>query len=272
MKRPPDEQKQAPLERYFSILEILCGSADGLSLGEVAILLGLPKQSAHRLLANLLSANLVELKGARKQSYGISPRIQRLAVLSTSDELVETLTRNILKRCCDEVSETTYLARLRGTTIQSVAMESPDTPWRGFVLPGKELQPHATASGKAIMAFQPEEVVERVLAGRLPKLTANTLATKAALKADYRLIRQRGFATCIGEVDENLAAVAVPIDIPSVGVSFSLGLVGPLQRICRLIKSDVHVRMVAHANSIALALSMNQNRAAQTEAVGSIIT
>jgi DNA-binding IclR family transcriptional regulator len=148
------------------------------------------------------------------------------------------------------VGETCYVAKMEGHAVRSIAMESPDSPWRGFVLPGKILQPHATASAKTIMAFQPKDIVDKALNGPLEKLTKHTLTTRAAVEADYKKIRERGYGTCIGEVDEALAAVAVPISVGDLGIAYSLGVVGPLPRITSLIKNDVNLLLAKHASPL----------------------
>lgn len=255
---PTDEKKAPPLERYFQILEVLCGIPAGLGLAEIAGLLGLPRQTAHRLLSNMRAAHLVDVGIGRGQVYFIADRVRKLALLAAGDDMIESLTANILKRLSSDVNETTFLARLEGSTVHSVAMESPDTPWRGFVLPGKILQPHATASGKAIMAFQSKDMIEHVLKEGLQKLTPKTLTSRRAITAHYGNIRKLGYATCIGEVDENLGAVAVPIHVGPIGVRFSLGLVGRLTKITELIADDIHVRMQKDAKSIASAISLGK--------------
>ncbi|MGE0006523.1 MAG: IclR family transcriptional regulator [Parvibaculaceae bacterium] len=256
---PVDGRKTVPLERYFQILELLCGIPGGLGLSEVAALLGLPRATAHRLLANMRAARLVEVGAGRGQHYVLAGRVRKLALLAAGDDLIELLTANILKRLSSDVNETTFLARLEGSTVHSVAMESPDTPWRGFVLPGKILQPHATASGKAIMAFQPSETIDRVLSQQLEKLTPKTLTAPKKIEAHYGVIRKRGYATCLGEVDESLGAIAVPIHIDPIGVRFSLGLVGRLSKITRLVADDIHLRMQKDAKSIASAIHLGKN-------------
>lgn len=255
---PMEEKKSVPLERYFQILELLCGFPRGVGLAEVAALLGLPRATAHRLLANMRAARLVELGAGRGQFYVLADRVRKLALLAASDDLIESLTATILKRLSSDVKETTFLARLEGSTVHSVAMESPDTPWRGFVLPGKILQPHATASGKAIMAFQSKEMINHVLSQGLEKLTRKTLTAPKKIEAHYNTVRKLGYATCLGEVDESLGAVAVPIHIESIGVHFSLGLVGRLSRITSLIIDDIHIRMEKDAKSIASAIYLGK--------------
>lgn len=249
-----DDHKLPPLERYFRILELLAAFPEGLSLMEVARMLGLPKATAHRLLAGLQKSQLVSLAGSGS-TYVLAERMRRLALLSVDESFVATFTGALLRDLSAEIGETCYVARLEGVQVRSIAMESPDAPWRGFVLPGKAMQPNATACSKAILAFQDDETVERALAGRIIRLTEHTKTRPAAIKAELARVRELGYATCIGEVDEALAAVAVPVDVPPLGVAYSLGVVGPLPRITRLIADDIPARLKSSAQAIAAVLS-----------------
>ena len=58
---------------------------------------------------------------------------------------------------------------------------------------GAQLPAHASALGKAMLAFAPEPVVADLLAEPLPKLTNRTLTAKA-LRAELEAVREQGVA------------------------------------------------------------------------------
>lgn len=224
------EPKPPPLERYTRILELLASFPYGLGLTEVARMLALPKTSAHRLLGTMQDSQLVDMVAGG--AYVLGGRIRRLAMASADTEWVATVVRPHLADMAAETDETCYLAKMHaGTSVSSVLMEAPDTPWRGFVLPGKGMAPHAAASAKAILAFQPASVIDAALADPLPRLTSNTRTDPDDIRREYARIREQGYATCIGEIDEELAALGVPIRGPRQTVIYSLGVTGPLQRL-----------------------------------------
>jgi DNA-binding IclR family transcriptional regulator len=249
-----EDGKAAPLERYFSLLETLSAFPDGLTLTELSTVLMLPKPTASRLLAGLRKADLVRLSDDTRTAYVIGDRMRRMMHLTADGAWVEHATRAALKRLAVATGETCYVARLDGIVIRSSVTESPDTPWRGFVLPGKLLQPNATASGKAIMAFQPQEIRDRALA-EVSAVTEKTRIDRAAIELDYEAIRARGYATCLGEVDLALGAVAVPIRIADLGVRYSLGIVGPLARMEQLINQRIYEQMARIGRSIGFSLA-----------------
>lgn len=245
--------KPPPLERYVRILELLASFPDGLGLTDVARMLGLPKTSAHRLLGTMQDSQLVELLGA---SYILGERICRLAYADMAAERVTTLVRPHLADLATETGETSYLAKLHaGHQVASVMMESPDTPWQGFVLPGKGMAPHAAASAKAILAFQSTAVIDAALGETLPKFTPNTCTDPARVREEYARVRELGYATCIGEIDEELVALGVPIHGLHFGVIYSLGVTGPKQRLKNKgLETLAHI-MMRYAERVSAALT-----------------
>ncbi|MBL8232791.1 MAG: hypothetical protein JNL98_30105 [Bryobacterales bacterium] len=52
----------------------------------------------------------------------------------------------------------------------------------------------ATGLGKAILAWQPSELVNRIAGRKLKRFTKHTLCSASDLKEDLRKIRERGYA------------------------------------------------------------------------------
>jgi DNA-binding IclR family transcriptional regulator len=77
---------------------------------------------------------------------------------------------------------------------------------------GGRLPAYATASGKALLATLPEGTLDTLFAGRsLPSLTAHTISSLDELRADLRLVCERGYAHDNQEVSEGLECFAGPI-------------------------------------------------------------
>lgn len=249
-----DKKKLPPLERYIRILELLSAFPDGLSLTDVSTMVELPKPSVHRLLKTMQELQLVEPARIGTLSYVAGTRLRKLAYMGADTEWMESVVRPYLRELTADVGETAYIAKIEGTTIRSISMEAPDTPWRGFVVPGREMHPHAAASAKAILAFQDAKTIERALSQPLERLTSHTNTSKEKVMKEYERIRKTGFATCVGEIDEGLAAVAVPIFVRGPEVVFSLGLTGPINRIEALNIEKLAATLKSYSKRIAAGL------------------
>ena len=78
-----------------------------------------------------------------------------------------------------------------------------------------------------------KNLLDKALAGPLPKLTAKTKTQRKDIDKDYRTVRKNGYATCWDEMAIGLGAIAVPIHLPDIGVVFSLGIAGFIDRLTR---------------------------------------
>ena len=76
---------------------------------------------------------------------------------------------------------------------------------------GAQLPAHASALGKAILAFGPEQAVEDLVADELPRLTRRTLVSGAALRKELVDVRARGVARERDEAVLGEASLAAPI-------------------------------------------------------------
>ena len=219
-----------PLERYVSILEILAAFREGLQLTEIAAAAGLTKSTAHRLLGALQASDLVQAAGSG-HAFVLGPRFHRLIGSGAEIGWLTTLLAPHLKALIHDIGDCCAVSRLSGHVLRIVCSDAPAVQWRSYVQPSAEIAPHASASARAILAFQSDEVVRRVLPAELPALTRETITSRRKLLAEYAKVRETGYATCVGEVDEALAAISVPIFVPPMGAVYSLGVLGPRQRI-----------------------------------------
>jgi DNA-binding IclR family transcriptional regulator len=223
----------SPLERYFSALESIAASVDGRSVSDIAESCDLPIATAHRLLQNLQQAGLVASSGTKRRDYRLGKRLLRLLHAGSDTAWLTISAQPILDKLANEMADTCYLARLVGHEVVSVAWAAPSEGLRGYVIPGHTLAPHVAASAKAILAFQAQELIDRALAGPLVKLTTKTRTRREEIDKDYRAVRENGYATCWDEMEVGLGAIALPIPLPDIGVVYSLGTAGLIDRLTR---------------------------------------
>ncbi len=250
------EDPSGPLERYMQILEVLAAFPGSLTLAEVATLLELPKTTAHRLLRGLARSGLA--KGGGNRPYELGERLMRLLHASADDGWLASLARPHLSALMELIGETCYVTRLVGARVLVAASLSPDARWRSYVQPGSEMPINAAASAKAIMAYQEKSVIEEALSHELPILTANTRNDRKWIRQQLVETRNRGYATCLGEVDEGLAAIAVPVRLSSGMVMHSVAITGPLQRIMNDQLADRVKALHNAAGALTTSLSLGE--------------
>lgn len=247
-----------PLERYFRALESIAVSVEGLSASNIADCCNLPVATAHRLLQNLQRSELITSSGGTRKEYRLGERLLRLLHAGSDAGWLSISVQPVLDKLADELADTCYLARLIGHKVVSVAWAPPNGGLRGYVVPGHALAPHVAASAKAILAFQSQDLVDKALAEPLAKLTAKTKTRRKAIDQDYHAVREAGYATCWDEMEVGMGAIAVPIRVPGVGVMYSLGVAGLIDRLKRRPVAETIKRLHSAAEPIARTLQIRQ--------------
>lgn len=235
----------SPLSRYVQILEAVAGARVGLTLTEIGQQLELSTPTVHRLVGSLKALDLLTNKDGSK-SYVLGPRLLPLLHATLSQDNYAYLTTSILRDLVGELGETVHLARLNGTIAESVLMVQPEGSNRSFVQPGRELPLHAAASGKAILAFQSAEFIERYLAQPRVAFTENTKVSARALRAELASVRARGIAVCDNELDAGVLSYGHPVRVKGGYVIYSIGVTGLAHRFRATPGDFIHERL-SHA-------------------------
>jgi len=215
----------------MSILETIAPFANGLTAAEIEIALDLPKTSVNRLLNALIASRMIRADNARNRSYRLGNRVLTLLDISPDLGWLATLAHKPLQALADQTGQSAFIAKFDGTSVRSVTCVAPDTPIRTYVMPGMVMPVHAAASAKAILAFQPQQTLARILSGDLPKLTDATKTSMPTLRRELAMVRAQGYATDLAEHVAGLGSIAVPIRIPDADVAYAVGLTGPYSRI-----------------------------------------
>jgi len=220
------------VERALDIL--LCFSQDGpaLSLTQIAEQVGMHKSTVHRLLATLENRRFVHRDKATGL-YRLGFRFIEMASLVLQDVGLRRWAQPYLQHLSAECGETIDLAVLDGSHV--IYLDVVESPQRVKIAAavGQRLPAFCTASGKAFMAYLPDDEVHNILDKGLTKYTEHTVLSLADLSEDLRLTRERGFAISEQEFENDIHAVAAPI-LDSSGYPVAvIAVVGPSFRLPR---------------------------------------
>jgi DNA-binding IclR family transcriptional regulator len=130
------------------------------------------------------------------------------------------------------VKETTHVGVLQGTSIIYLDNLEPNRRVCNTVKTGSSNPVYCTALGKAILAFQPDRVVERIISDiRFVPLTGNTITSKEALLSSLRMVRRRGYAIDNEELEAGVRCVAAPLLDESDFAIAAISASGPVSRV-----------------------------------------
>ena len=216
--------------RALAVLDAFSASSPRLSLSEIAGRAGLPLTTAHRLLGELTAWGALSRRTDGR--YEIGRRLWDLGLLAPVQlELrqvaapflldVHTATRETVHLAVREDVSALYVERVSGRESVPVVSQV-----------GSRLPLHATGVGKVLLAWAPEEVLERAL--RTPaRPTRHTIVEPGRLRRELAEVRSRGYARTAEEMTLGAVSVAVPVTTPGPAAPLvvgALGVVVPVHR------------------------------------------
>ena len=200
------------------VTAILMAFADGgvHTLTELASSANLPTSTAHRLASELVAWRLLER--TEERSYRIALPLRMIGSdYSESEVCSYTLTVMRALPVLDDLSRATRndvrLGLLRGSDVLTLQHRHSRSGERIHAesLLHSVIPAHAAASGKALLAFSPPAVVDKVIDAGLPAFTPHTITSADVLRQKLSLIRLTQVATSRNEFEQGKAAIAMPI-------------------------------------------------------------
>ena len=247
---PPE--RNSVLERQLAVVEAVAGARDGLFLSEIADWVGIPRPTAHRLVATLVGTGMLTTRDLSRRVFLPGPRFNRLTYSGIDQGLIQRIAFPEMSALAQEFRQTVFMARFNGYEFLSVGMVAPEREWRGHVDPGDKFAPHAAASAKAILAFQAPAAIDRVLKEPLASFTPHTKTQLTAVRDDLKQVRSQGYAVCDQELSLGIIALACPVLISDTEVVFSLALTGPLSEISQTPREELLEALKSSASRIAV--------------------
>lgn len=212
------------VDRAIEILQSFSPDKPWMSVLEIQKKVPLSRPTLYRLLQTLAAKGLIRIDG-EPQRFALDYGVGRLAHGWLAGLDVIALAQPLVERLRAESGETAALFVHRGSVRQCVIeLTSPHVLAisRGV---GETDYVGRGASGKAILAFMPDDKIAAALRA-LPKGT-----DVKKLAADLARIRKEGVAISRGEVFVGAIAIAAPYFDHTHAVAGSIGVFGPQARL-----------------------------------------
>lgn len=126
------------------------------------------------------------------------------------DRLVPDRVRSVVDDLAASIGHVVTLVIYESGMATVVYRQASAAPEQAFDT-GDTLPLHATASGKAILAYLPQSTRSTVIEGDLEAYTDATLITRDRLKDELETVRQQRLASDHGEYDADVECIAAPI-------------------------------------------------------------
>jgi DNA-binding IclR family transcriptional regulator len=218
-----------PLERAFTLLDIVASANREMALIEIVQLSGLPQSSVHRLTANLVESGMLTFN-ARSKTYQTGARVHRLSLFSVGRKKFEDVVQPSLEVISRATEETAFCVLRGADEPRLFKYLVPELGARAFIHPGFSYPVHATAAGKVIAAFSKQNVKTLFAGKQLERYQDATVTDVAKLTKVLAAVKKQGYATNDSELDPDVFSACAPVFF--VGeIAGAIGFVGPRERL-----------------------------------------
>lgn len=238
------------ITRALQVLDaVAVRSREPVRLVDVVAETGLPKTTCHRILSTLTTSGLLRVDDQGRFGPGALLLAMGMNFLGQTD--LRTLARPAMEQLALETEETCHLGVMQLPWV--VYLEKVESPLaiRMHSEVGAINPMYCTAMGKAILAFSPAEVFDRVVEMPLERRTARTITSPEALRAELAKIREFGFAIDDVENEAGIRCVGAPIMGHDGNAVAALSLAGPETRLTLDLAMQLGEKVWGRAQSIS---------------------
>jgi DNA-binding IclR family transcriptional regulator len=177
------------------------------SLSEVARSAGLPVSTAHRLIAELVECGFLERAPDRR--YCVGSLLTQIGANVLFVPHIRSQAEQVLNDLAAALRTTVRFGVLESNTVKCLEKRpSNQDSARSQV---RRLPIHATAAGKALLAFSEPETISMVIRQGLPRLTPATIVSGTALRRELAATRMNQLAFARLEFAPDTISVAAPV-------------------------------------------------------------
>jgi IclR family acetate operon transcriptional repressor len=237
------------VERAIAIMNLYRDQASTLSITSIAKQTNLNLSTAHRLVRTLVQEHFMEQDPLTEQ-YRLGTALAVLGQRSLQTSGVDLATP-VIDRLAQATGESVSLGARRGTDLVILLRSSSRHALRFEHPAGGSIDVHASAMGKALMAFADSSLKNAVAElGRLTKFTPATITSQTDLISELERVQTQGYAVNHQERYDGVCGVAAPVLDGGVA-RFAVGIQGPSVRLTDEVLDDLGRQLVGAAKEIA---------------------
>jgi IclR family KDG regulon transcriptional repressor len=231
MKKAKADYLIQAVSRALDILEAFTPTEGELGVTELARRLKLHKNNVFRLLATLETRGYVE-QDRESGTYRLGLKTFEVASVFTHHLGLARQARPVLEELATATAEAACLGVLDGPSVVCIDLVDTTQPVRVVSHLGRRLPAHATALGKAQLAFRPQEEREAWWTRTPPEaLTGRTVVEPARLAQELAQVAERDLALEDEECEPGVRGLAAPVRDYAKRVVAAVGVRGPAFRL-----------------------------------------
>ena len=198
---------QSVTSKFVAIVLVFTQGSEH-SLAQIAAATGLPLSTTHRLVHDLTVRRI--LRRTADGSFRAGPLLHRLDHAGAATPSIRERGPFVIGDLAEVTGCRSRLGVLDDSKVRYLEKSPGPTPVSDFS-PAATLPIHATALGRALIAYSPPGAIELVALNGLYPYTPQTAATPTRLRRALALVRATGVSIAHDELQIGVTGVAVPV-------------------------------------------------------------
>lgn len=247
------------MHKLMAVLDCFSRYDRSLTLSEISNRCRMPKTTVHRLVSSLREVKLLE-QDRERNSYRMGVRLFELGSIVLNNLDIYKEARHLVDRLISATGEGSHLCIFDGTNMVSIQHVEPGAPGGSSVnwTTTLSISPaYCTGVGKAALAFQDKQVIEKIIKGGLLAFTPATITDADLLRKELDLTARRGYSIDEGEHQFGVRCVAAPVYNSAGRVFAALSVTGTKDRVTMERVPSLATLVVATADELSRQLGYN---------------
>lgn len=218
------------IKRTIQVLNSFAVKEKELGVTELSKIVNLNKSAVHRILVTLNDEGLV-VKNQVSQKYYLGIKLFELGCIAQKKMEIRNCALPIMKELVEKTEESVDLNIISNRKRVSIEKIESFHSIRNVIELGKNLPLYTGGSGKVLLAFLPDEEIDKFIQEeKLISFTQNTITDPVKLKENLKEIRKKGYGIAFEERILGGVSIGAPIWNYMGRVVASLSISGPSTR------------------------------------------
>ncbi len=199
------------ITKLLRLLTIISETRKPLTFSELVSASGMNKSTIHRLLSIATEERLVQFDASRK-TYLMGSKVFDLVRGAYGGYDIQAIALDEMMALHATVDANVTIGIPSGMDVVYLRILESDLSLGGLQRPGMREPVHCSASGKALMAFLPDAMIDAKLQGYVfERFTERTITDATRFRATLEKVRRDGFATNDREEYDHFLGISAPI-------------------------------------------------------------
>jgi len=218
------------VQKSLKVLRYIMSATDEVSVNELVEEFGYNRSTVHHMLKTMKVEGFIT-QNQRTKNYNIGSEIFNGWIKDRDMHNYLMRLKPTIKEIVEKCKETTTMFVRENDRAICVLGEESEQIIKAYLMIGREIPLYCTAAGRAMLAYLPQDEVEKILQiSGMKKYMKKTTVDKNELYENLAEVRDKGYAIEKEEFEELINAVGIPILNKENRPVASVSVVGPIMR------------------------------------------